>query len=74
MNDDKLMLLGQDGRQQNLEFDTILIALGRTSNRRLIQAINDKWPGLETYEVGDCRQPRNIMAAIHEGYRAGRQI
>ncbi|MBI4595032.1 MAG: FAD-dependent oxidoreductase [Candidatus Tectomicrobia bacterium] len=74
MNENKLVLLGQDGRQQSLEFDSILIALGRNPNRHLINAINEKWPGLETYEIGDCREPRNIMAAVHEGFRAGQQI
>lgn len=74
MSDNKLILLGKDGRQQSLEFDSILIALGRNPNRHLIDSINERWPGLETYEIGDCRQPRNIMAAIHEAYRAAQQI
>lgn len=30
--------------------------------------------GIETHLVGDCRSPRTMMAAVHEGNRAGSQL
>lgn len=74
MKDNKLTVSGEKGGQQTLDFDTILIALGRIPNRALISSLTEKYPGLETYEIGDCREPRNIMAAMHEGFRAGQRI
>jgi 2,4-dienoyl-CoA reductase-like NADH-dependent reductase (Old Yellow Enzyme family)/thioredoxin reductase len=74
INENKIIVTQEKGPQQELEFDTILIALGRTPNREFINHLKGKYPSLECYEIGDCREPRNIMAAMHEGYRIGQRI
>jgi 2,4-dienoyl-CoA reductase-like NADH-dependent reductase (Old Yellow Enzyme family)/thioredoxin reductase len=74
VNENKVIVMGEDGRQQSLEYDTIMVALGRTANRGFMSELRNKYPALEYYEIGDCREPRNIMAAMHEGYRAGQRM
>ncbi len=29
---------------------------------------------IDVYVIGDCLEPRSLYAAIHDGYRAGREV
>jgi 2-enoate reductase len=55
-----------------LEADTVVIAVGVTAQNKLVDQLQDQVP--ELYQIGDCVQPRDIMAAIREGAETGRVI
>ncbi len=58
--------------QISVEVDTIVLAAGLKSNSHLYQTLAGKIPHI--YAIGDCREPRNIMGAIWDGYEVGRAI
>ena len=67
-----LEIITSDGREQTVEADTIVIATGGNANTELAQQLERKVPALHL--VGDCVQPRDIMGAIADGARVGREI
>ena len=54
------------------EADTIVLATGMRSNRKLAEELQAE--GMTVYPVGDCVQPRRIRHAIEEGFRCASQI
>jgi len=52
--------------------DTVVIATGLKSDDALYKSLLGKIPLI--YSCGDCQQPRNIMAAIWDGFEIGRAI
>ncbi|HEM60905.1 MAG TPA: FAD-dependent oxidoreductase [Chloroflexi bacterium] len=52
--------------------DTVVLALGACSEQGLLKALEGL--GVETYAVGDCVEPRNIYAAVHEAARVARWL
>ena len=56
-----------DGEETFLEADTIVLARGATPNDALGKALKDKVP--ELHMIGDCKECRSALEAIHEGYR-----
>ncbi len=71
INDGKV-IVSKNGKEQWLEAETIVLALGSRSNRDLIQALEGKVP--ELLSIGDCVEPRKAKEAIHEGFFAGLRI
>ena len=67
-----LDILTSDGWKQTIEADTIVLAPGAKANTELAQQLERKIPPLHL--VGDCVQPRDIMEAIANGARVGREI
>ena len=59
-------------QKQNIEADSIVVALGSESNNGLSKALWDS--PIETYTIGDAAKPRKILDAIAEGWFIGRQI
>ncbi len=54
------------GEKQTIEADTVVIATFK-KNRALAEEL-----GVEKdFIVGDCRAPRRVFGAVHEGYKAG---
>ncbi len=70
--DDNVVLVDKYGRKNKLENDTVVLALGLKSNRRLEEALKDKVS--EIYVIGDCVEPRKVINAIWEGFRFARLI
>jgi NADPH-dependent 2,4-dienoyl-CoA reductase/sulfur reductase-like enzyme len=60
------------GQSQWVHTDTVVIATGSSANRRLAEELEGIVP--ELYLVGDCREPRRIFEAIHEGFLVGSRI
>jgi 2,4-dienoyl-CoA reductase-like NADH-dependent reductase (Old Yellow Enzyme family)/thioredoxin reductase len=60
------------GEERTLEAETIVLALGATPERSLVDDL--KKEEIEFYPIGDCRQPNNIRQAIYEGALVGRQL
>ncbi|MDY6906128.1 MAG: FAD-dependent oxidoreductase [Thermodesulfobacteriota bacterium] len=50
--------------------DTVVVAIGSKSNTELL----DKLSGYNVIAVGDAKQPRKIVFAVHEGYMAARNL
>ena len=63
--------IAADG-MKNVRADTIVIAAGAKSNNELSQALEGKVS--ELCSVGDCVEPRRILEAIHEAWKAAREI
>jgi len=60
------------GEERTLEAETIVLALGATPERSLVDDL--KKGEIEFHPIGDCRQPNNIRQAIYEGALVGRQL
>jgi hypothetical protein len=55
-----------------LKADSIVIAIGAVSENSLYPEL--KGFGFEVHLIGDSLEPRNSLAAIHEGFRVGSLI
>jgi 2,4-dienoyl-CoA reductase-like NADH-dependent reductase (Old Yellow Enzyme family)/thioredoxin reductase len=55
-----------------LRADTIVIAIGSVSENSLYQEL--KGLGPELHMIGDSLEPRNSLAAIHEGFKVGNLV
>jgi glycine/D-amino acid oxidase-like deaminating enzyme len=54
------------------EADTIVLATGMRSNRKLAEELQAE--GMTVYPAGDCVEPRRVRHAIEEGFRCASQI
>jgi len=70
--DKGVAIADKDDRRDTLEADTVVLALGLKSNNGLPGTLRDKVP--ELYAIGDCIEPRKVINAIWEGFRAARLI
>lgn len=60
------VVVGRSGERVELPADTVVLALGMrplSDHARSFQAV-----AAETYAVGDCKAPRDVFAAVHEGF------
>jgi 2,4-dienoyl-CoA reductase-like NADH-dependent reductase (Old Yellow Enzyme family)/thioredoxin reductase len=60
------------GGMMFLKADTVVLAVGYQSNNALADQLRDQIS--EIHMVGDCKEPRDVLAAINEGSAAGRAI
>ena len=67
-----LVVTTKDGKKKTIEADTIVLAAGAISDKKLYQDIKGKVP--EVRCIGDCVAPRKIREAITEGYRIGLEV
>ncbi len=68
----KVFLADRNWNKQELAADSVVLALGLTPNRELIKPLMESFKDIQV--IGDCREPRKIYQAIHEGAFAGRAI
>jgi 2-enoate reductase len=71
IRDDGVVCSHKSGKKI-LKADTVVLARGLKSEAGLFKAVEGS--GLEVYAVGDCVEPRDIKAAIWEGFRTARLI
>jgi len=64
--------LVHEGEEELLEADTVVLALGATSNRPLQEVLQRR--GVEHRVVGDARRVGDALQAIHEGFKAGAAV
>ena len=58
------------GEKKKLEgIDTFILATGVKPNRDLLKSVKKLKPPFKTYRIGDCKKPRTILEAIHEGFK-----
>lgn len=60
----------QEGRIEGV--DTVVHAVGSIANDHLYRSLKVKFE--EIYAVGDCVTPREVMHAIYEGSKVGREL
>jgi NADH dehydrogenase FAD-containing subunit len=53
--------------------DTVVLATGAVAENSLEKIFRNK-KGLSVFAVGDCVKARNVMEAIYEGSKIGREI
>jgi 2,4-dienoyl-CoA reductase (NADPH2) len=61
-----------DGKEELIEGDTVVLALGSSPDTALYEQLKDQVG--ELYLVGDARSPRKAYEAIHEGFRVGMEL
>jgi len=66
ITDEGVVITTREGQRQTVEVDTVVLAAGSLPDIELYRALQGRVP--ELYLVGDCVEPRNIMAAVADGY------
>lgn len=71
-----ILFIDREGREETLEIEFIVSPVQPLSDQKLaneLKAIGmDK--EVDIYLIGDCLEPRSLYAAIHDGYRVGKEI
>ncbi len=62
----------KDGQEHFIKADTIIVAVGYSSNNGLQKQIEGKFP--EIYPIGDCVKVRTALEAVHEGFQVALKI
>jgi S-adenosylhomocysteine hydrolase len=65
------MSIFNDG-ENNLPFETVVVAVGARPNRQLAEALDQD--ELEMRVIGDAVQPRKALEAFWEGFEVGLNI
>lgn len=64
--------INHDGKQEELEADTIVVAIGLEAKSKLHDELKGRVP--ELYAIGDCVKPRKVLDAIWDGFRIARLV
>jgi NADPH-dependent 2,4-dienoyl-CoA reductase/sulfur reductase-like enzyme len=67
-----IVWIDKKGSKRDLKADTAILAFGAVANERLAKELDGRVP--EIHLIGDCRSPRTIRDAVHEGFHCGNQI
>jgi len=65
-------LVEYQGRSDELQVDTIVLAMGMTPERQLLEGLERM--GIHPHTVGDCASVGKIMQAVHAGWDVGRNL
>lgn len=63
------VVIAIDGKEEMLQADTVVLAVGAGSQNDLCEKVKEELP--EVYMVGDAVAPRKALDAIYQGYLAG---
>lgn len=66
------VVYAKDGSEVKLDCDTVVIAVGLTSDNNLEKALEGKVKDLAV--IGDAVNARKVISAVHEGFHAARVI
>jgi len=70
---DGTVVLEKNGSREILkDLDNIIIAVGSVPNQRIYNELKGKTP--QIYLIGDAKEPRYALDAIHEGSKVAREI
>lgn len=70
--EDDGVVVETDNRAEKIKADTVVLAVGARAENALFYQLEGSAP--EMYLIGDAREPRKAMEAIHEGFRVGNTI
>ena len=51
------------------DIDTFILATGVKPNKALYDEVKSSNPKFKIYKIGDCKKPRTMLEAIHEGLK-----
>ncbi len=68
----KIAVIQQGNEEISLPVETVILAVGAEPNDGLSDELSSS--GLAVMKVGDCVEPRRIIDATAEGFRAGRTV
>ncbi|MFZ0610969.1 MAG: FAD-dependent oxidoreductase, partial [Desulfobacterales bacterium] len=69
VNSNSLVVAGPDGREQVIEAERVVVAIGIRPDDTIHRQITSL--GYETHVIGDCLEPRTAKTAIYEGTKLG---
>lgn len=71
-----ILVMGQEGREKEWETELIVSALPPLPCQRLANELSGRRldKEIDIHMIGDCLHPRSLYAAIHDGYRIGREV
>jgi len=72
ITDEGVAVADRNDKRSMLKASTVVLALGLKPDGALFEVLKDRVP--EIYAVGDCVEPRKVINAIWEGFRAARLI
>jgi len=72
ITDRGLVITDKEGKRQNIEADTIVLATGAIQNIELATQLEGQ--DITLHLIGDCVTPGTIINAIRDGARVGREI
>jgi hypothetical protein len=68
----KIALFKRGSEEIRRPVGTVVLAVGSEPNNQLYDELASS--GFKVVKAGDCLQPRNILAAVREGFEAGNRI
>ncbi len=72
ITDEGLSFIDKTGKKGMLQADSVVLAVGFRPDRELLDSLVGTYKDVKA--IGDCVQPRNVMAAIWEGFRTARLV
>jgi len=67
--EDKTLIYDHENETKMLEnIDTFILATGVNPNDELFNEVKQTNPPYKIFKIGDCKKPRTMMEAIHEGF------
>jgi NADPH-dependent 2,4-dienoyl-CoA reductase/sulfur reductase-like enzyme len=72
VNAEGAVVVDKNSKRFTIPADTVVLALGYQARTELVKSFEKL--AREVYVVGDCREPRNLMAAIHDGFNVAVEI
>jgi 2,4-dienoyl-CoA reductase-like NADH-dependent reductase (Old Yellow Enzyme family)/thioredoxin reductase len=70
--DPTYITVDSDSGEYRISTDSVILAVGSKSQDSLIRSLSGIIP--QVYSIGDCKMPRKMLDAIHEGYDIARGI
>ena len=72
VTDQGVLVIDKQWRRYEIAADTVVFAMGVKARSETVKALQ----GLarEVYVIGDCANPRNLMAAIHDAFNVAAEI
>jgi pyruvate/2-oxoglutarate dehydrogenase complex dihydrolipoamide dehydrogenase (E3) component len=65
-------IVDHSGERVLVEADKVILATGSIPNTTLSRSLQGT--AAEFHRIGDCKEPRKILEAIHEGYTVARNL
>jgi len=72
VTDRGVVVLDKNFKSKEITADTVAFALGLKPQDHLIETLKGQAP--HVFPIGDCKQARDVMNAIWDGYEVGRWI
>lgn len=72
ITDKGVQFIDKEGKTQIIPADTVVLAVGTHSSNDIYQKLQDRVP--ELYIIGDAKQPRKAMDAIHEAAALAKEL